>query len=85
MEGIDADLQESSRALISKSEQIVKHRKLQRNIALAIDRISLCLPMLEKYAKLQEQMESKRWRILPTKDCFNLVEACTIVSEFGRF
>uniref|UniRef100_A0A914VGU5 Exocyst complex component n=1 Tax=Plectus sambesii TaxID=2011161 RepID=A0A914VGU5_9BILA len=60
-ECIDQHLEESSRSLLSKSAEIVRYRKLQRNICTAIDSLSLCLPVLEKYGKLEEQMQQKRY------------------------
>lgn len=61
VELVDDDLQQSAKTLLAKTEEIVRYRKMQRNIAVAIDNISMCLPMLEKYSKLQEQMQQKRF------------------------
>lgn len=41
---IDSHLDESSKSLISKGEELVRCRKMQKNIAAAIDSVSLCLP-----------------------------------------
>uniref|UniRef100_A0A915JCW0 Exocyst complex component 6 n=1 Tax=Romanomermis culicivorax TaxID=13658 RepID=A0A915JCW0_ROMCU len=58
---VDAYLKENSKSLMEKAQQIVKMRRTQRNIAAAIDSVSLCLPVLEKYTKLQEQIEQKKY------------------------
>uniref|UniRef100_A0A671RV43 Exocyst complex component n=1 Tax=Sinocyclocheilus anshuiensis TaxID=1608454 RepID=A0A671RV43_9TELE len=39
----------------------VQCRLQQRNIATTIDKLTHCLPVLEMYSKLQEQMRSKRY------------------------
>ncbi|KAL7631910.1 UNVERIFIED_CONTAM: hypothetical protein RMT77_017789 [Armadillidium vulgare] len=58
---IDKDIQSSSKKLLEKSEDLVKARKVQVNIASAIDSLSLCLPVLTTYSKLQTQMQQKRY------------------------
>lgn len=45
---------------MEKAKEIVKQRKMQANIAAALENVSICLPVLEKYTKLQEQMEQKK-------------------------
>ncbi|VDP05159.1 unnamed protein product [Soboliphyme baturini] len=57
---IDKFLKENSKVMLQRAEQILSERKLQRNIGSAVDAVSLCLPALEKYSKLVEQMESKK-------------------------
>ena len=54
------ELQQSSQSLVSKAEELVKCRKIQRNIASAVETLSVCLPVLEMYGKLREQMKNKR-------------------------
>lgn len=58
---IDHKIQESSKDLRKRSAEIVRYRKLQRNANTAIDHISLCLPVLENYAKLNEHMQQKKF------------------------
>ncbi|XP_060073280.1 exocyst complex component 6B-like [Ylistrum balloti] len=61
---IEADnqsLQESCSPLMTKGEQLIKCRRIQRNIASAAENLNLCLPVLEMYGKLQDQMRSKRY------------------------
>ncbi|CAK5127180.1 unnamed protein product [Meloidogyne enterolobii] len=54
-------VQEESRALLKRSSEIVRYRKLQRNANNAIQQISMCLPMLENYAQLEKLMEQKKY------------------------
>ncbi|CAG5125629.1 unnamed protein product, partial [Candidula unifasciata] len=61
IQGLNRELQASCDPLLSKGDQLVKCRKVQKNITLAIESLSLCLPVLEMYGKLQEQMKSKRY------------------------
>ena len=55
------DIQESAKALLSKSKELVTCRRVQSNITSAIDTLSTCLPVLETYSKLQNQMKQKRY------------------------
>ncbi len=79
MGGVDGSLAECSQSLLSKSEEMVRFRKLQRNIAVAVDEISLCLPMLEKYAKLQKHLDEKRFPSLPSSLGFFIAYSLTCV------
>lgn len=58
--GINRDIQDSAAALQAKGEELCKARKTEHNIATAIEGLSLCLPVLTTYAKLQKQMAEKR-------------------------
>ncbi|VDK43756.1 unnamed protein product [Anisakis simplex] len=58
---IDGAIQESSKQLQKKSAEIVRYRKLQKNANTAIEHISLCIPVLEHYAKLNELMQQKKY------------------------
>lgn len=42
-------------------EELVKARQVESNIQMAIDSLSLCLPALSSYSKLQKQMADKRY------------------------
>ncbi|XP_039607862.1 exocyst complex component 6B isoform X3 [Polypterus senegalus] len=53
-------LQNDGKELISVVEELKKCRLQQRNIASTIDKLTLCLPVLEMYSRLQEQMKTKR-------------------------
>ncbi|KAF4789321.1 exocyst complex component 6B-like isoform X3 [Turdus rufiventris] len=41
-------------------EELRQCRLQQRNISATVDKLTLCLPVLEMYSKLREQMKSKR-------------------------
>ncbi|XP_056156047.1 exocyst complex component 6B isoform X2 [Lampris incognitus] len=54
-------LQDDSRELLSCTDELRQCRLQQRNIAVTIDKLAHCLPVLEMYSKLQEQMRAKRY------------------------
>ncbi|KAG8310456.1 Exocyst complex component 6 [Homalodisca vitripennis] len=58
---MDEALQKSAAKVMEKSEELVRARKVEKNIAGAIENLSLCLPVLNTYAKLQKQMSEKRY------------------------
>ncbi|XP_071090028.1 exocyst complex component 6B-like isoform X1 [Haliotis cracherodii] len=59
--GVDSELQKSCDPLLAKGDELVKSRKIQKNITAAIENLSMCLPVLELYGKLQEQMKNRRF------------------------
>nr|XP_015801721.2 exocyst complex component 6B isoform X1 [Nothobranchius furzeri] len=54
-------LQEDGKELTSSMEELQQCRVQQRNIATTIDKLTHCLPVLEMYSRLQEQMRAKRY------------------------
>lgn len=58
---VNNSLQDSCTPLMTKGEELVRCRRIQRNIAAAIENLNLCLPVLEMYGKLQDQMKTKRY------------------------
>ncbi|XP_043953466.1 exocyst complex component 6B isoform X1 [Gambusia affinis] len=54
-------LQEDGKVLIGSMEELKQCRVQQRNIATTIDKLTHCLPVLEMYSRLQEQMRAKRY------------------------
>uniref|UniRef100_A0A7N8Y6M9 Exocyst complex component n=1 Tax=Mastacembelus armatus TaxID=205130 RepID=A0A7N8Y6M9_9TELE len=54
-------LQQDGKGLISSMEELKRCRIQQRNIATTIDKLTHCLPVLEMYSRLQEQMRAKRY------------------------
>ncbi|XP_041635316.1 exocyst complex component 6B isoform X5 [Cheilinus undulatus] len=54
-------LQDDGKDLISSMEELQQCRVQQRNIATTIDKLTHCLPVLEMYSRLQEQMRAKRY------------------------
>ncbi|KAG9345804.1 hypothetical protein JZ751_008949 [Albula glossodonta] len=53
-------LQSDGKELLVTMEELKQCRLQQRNIATSIDKLTHCLPVLEMYSKLQEQMKAKR-------------------------
>ncbi|XP_029465770.1 exocyst complex component 6 isoform X5 [Rhinatrema bivittatum] len=54
-------LQEAGKEVIAQTEESIRCRIQQRNIATVVDKLQLCLPALEMYSKLKEQMDVKRY------------------------
>ncbi|XP_075711759.1 exocyst complex component 6B [Rhinoderma darwinii] len=53
-------LQVDGAELLSTMKELQQCRVQQRNIAATVEKLSLCLPVLEMYSKLREQMKAKR-------------------------
>ncbi|MBN3290019.1 CP26A protein, partial [Polypterus senegalus] len=45
----------------AQTEEMIRCRVQQRNIATTVEKLQLCIPVLEMYSKLKEQLESKRY------------------------
>ncbi|XP_071792572.1 exocyst complex component 6B-like isoform X2 [Asterias amurensis] len=54
-------LQRSGLPVIQQAEELEKTRKMHRNIVATVEHLQLCLPVLQMYCKLNEQMEAKRY------------------------
>ncbi|KAL4660945.1 exocyst complex component 6B isoform X2 [Arapaima gigas] len=54
-------LQEDGKEVLSSMNELRKCRLQQRNIATTVDKLTHCLPVLEMYGRLQEQMRAKRY------------------------
>ncbi|KAK7910026.1 hypothetical protein WMY93_014710 [Mugilogobius chulae] len=54
-------LQEDGKQLMTSMEELQQCRVQQKNIATTIDKLTHCLPVLEMYSRLQEQMKAKRY------------------------
>ncbi|KAJ8332159.1 hypothetical protein SKAU_G00428390 [Synaphobranchus kaupii] len=54
-------LQCDGKELVVTMEELKLCRLQQRNIATSIDKLTHCLPVLEMYSRLQEQMRAKRY------------------------
>ncbi|XP_042372416.1 exocyst complex component 6B-like, partial [Plectropomus leopardus] len=52
-------LQDDGKEIIGSMEELQQCRVQQRNIATTIDKLTHCLPVLEMYSRLQEQMKAK--------------------------
>uniref|UniRef100_A0A663NBP9 Exocyst complex component n=1 Tax=Athene cunicularia TaxID=194338 RepID=A0A663NBP9_ATHCN len=56
-------LQNEGKELIIAMEELKQCRLQQRNISATVDKLTLCLPVLEMYSKLREQMKSKSCQV----------------------
>ena len=54
-------LQDGGNKLREKLEELSAHRERNLNIAATIETLTLCIPVLEMFAKLHEQKKSKRY------------------------
>ncbi|XP_051997897.1 exocyst complex component 6B-like isoform X2 [Xyrauchen texanus] len=54
-------LQNDGKELLTMMDELRQCRLQQRNIATTIDNLTLCIPVLEMYSKLQEHMKAKRY------------------------
>ncbi|XP_048959513.1 exocyst complex component 6 isoform X14 [Canis lupus dingo] len=53
--------QDAGKEVIIQTEDIIRCRIQQRNITTVVEKLQLCLPVLEMYSKLKEQMTAKRY------------------------
>ncbi|GMT06850.1 hypothetical protein PENTCL1PPCAC_29024, partial [Pristionchus entomophagus] len=87
---IDSTIQSASAEMASKTTEIVKYRKQMRNAMVAIDHISVCLPVLDNYAKLLELMgQSKYYQALKVLEelehtHFKLIEQYRFTQELSK-
>ncbi|XP_012257950.2 exocyst complex component 6B isoform X2 [Athalia rosae] len=58
---LDKRITDTASAVIAEGEELVKARKVENNMAAAVDSLTMCLPVLAAYAKLQRQMKDKRY------------------------
>ncbi|RXM30338.1 Exocyst complex component 6B [Acipenser ruthenus] len=86
----NSKLQDAGKELVNSMEELKQCRLQQRNIAATVDKLSLCLPVLEMYNKLQEQMQARRhYPALKTLEQLELIylprasqyRFCKIMSE----
>ncbi|KAJ0016033.1 hypothetical protein NQD34_014323 [Periophthalmus magnuspinnatus] len=54
-------LQEAGREVTVQTEDVIRCRIQQRNMATTVEKMQLCIPVLEMYSKLKEQLEAKRY------------------------
>ncbi|XP_074089455.1 exocyst complex component 6 isoform X1 [Macrotis lagotis] len=54
-------LQDAGKEVIAQTENIIRCRIQQRNITTVVEKLQCCLPVLEMYSKLKEQMNAKRY------------------------
>ncbi|XP_046742540.1 exocyst complex component 6 isoform X2 [Diprion similis] len=58
---LDKRIMDTAAGVMAKGEELVKARKVENNMAAAVDSLTMCLPVLAAYAKLQRQMKDKRY------------------------
>ena len=58
---LDKRIVATTSGVIEKREELVKARKVESNMAAAVDSLTMCLPVLAAYAKLQRQLKDKRY------------------------
>ncbi|XP_015431615.1 PREDICTED: exocyst complex component 6 [Dufourea novaeangliae] len=58
---LDKRITATSTKVIEKGEELVRARKVESNMAAAVDSLTMCLPVLAAYAKLQKQLKDKRY------------------------
>ena len=61
VERIDGDMRDSAEKVAGKAKELVKARRVERNIAATIESLSLCLPVLQMFTKLSKQMSERRY------------------------
>ena len=55
------ELHESASKVVSRGQDLVKARRVEKNIATTIESLSMCLPVLQTLSKLSKQMKEKRF------------------------
>lgn len=45
----------------ARSDELIRARRVELNIAATIEKMELCLPLLTTYSKLKAQVEAKRF------------------------
>ncbi|XP_029664573.1 exocyst complex component 6B [Formica exsecta] len=58
---LDKHITATSTKVIEMGEELVKARKVENNMAAAVNSLTMCLPVLAAYAKLQKQLKDKRF------------------------
>ncbi|XP_029171196.1 exocyst complex component 6B isoform X2 [Nylanderia fulva] len=58
---LDKHITATSNKVIEMGEELVKARKVESNMAAAVNSLTMCLPVLAAYAKLQKQLKDKRY------------------------
>ncbi|XP_047233049.1 exocyst complex component 6 isoform X6 [Girardinichthys multiradiatus] len=54
-------LQEAGREVTTQTEEVIGCRIQQRNMTTTAEKLQLCMPVLEMYSKLKEQLDCKRY------------------------
>ncbi|XP_058476703.1 exocyst complex component 6 isoform X2 [Solea solea] len=54
-------LQDAGREVTAQTHEVICCRIQQRNMVTTVEKLQLCIPVLEMYSKLKEQLETKRY------------------------
>ncbi|CAM9477633.1 unnamed protein product [Lampetra planeri] len=76
-------MQEAGRELVHMKRELVRTCRQQRNVLRTLEQLAACLPVLETYAKLQQQMEAKRF--YPALRTLQQLESCLPALPRYRF
>lgn len=57
----DQELHDTAKRVLQRADELVKYGHIQSNIAWTIRSLGVCLPVLDVYAKLMEQMKERRY------------------------
>ena len=55
------ELHDSAEKVASRGQDLVRARRVEKNIATTIESLSMCLPVLQTLSKLSKQMKEKRF------------------------
>jgi len=58
---INKELHDSGKEVMDKSDTLIQCRLQQRNVVAAIEKLTICLPILQMYAKICDQMKEERY------------------------
>ena len=58
---IDKDMRESVSKVAETGQDLLKARRVEKNLAATIESLALCLPVLQTFSKLSKQMKEKRY------------------------
>lgn len=61
VKSLNESLNQESKKIIEKGNELIKARKIESNIATCIEQLSNCLPVLECYSKLLKQVNEKKY------------------------
>jgi phosphoribosyl-ATP pyrophosphohydrolase len=58
---LDTQLHQAAKNISKSGTELLQARKVQSNIAVVIEQLNLCLPVLTSYSKLKKQISEKRY------------------------
>uniref|UniRef100_A0A7N5ZUN6 Exocyst complex component n=1 Tax=Anabas testudineus TaxID=64144 RepID=A0A7N5ZUN6_ANATE len=78
-------LQEAGREVTAQTEEVIRCRIQQRNMATTVEKLQLCIPVLEMYSKLKEQLESKRYYAISHGDALCITEILNLFGSVSQY